>query len=199
MPDQQLLRLQVISHPVRLEILELLVHTGDKTAAQIGALIPRVRGSVEHHLTQMERAQFVAHTDTPQGTVWRPDQVKVEWDDEMLAADPELALAAEVVDRVFTDRRIARIKDWAENRLTRFDRQWRDAALSSDSLLTMDASQLGSFTESFYEFLDGWRERLANEPNNGDTKTVFVMNQAFPLQEPDKQERTRRTRRSPKQ
>ncbi len=151
--------LKALAHPVRVALIETLSVEGPLTATEAGERIGESPTTCSFHLRQLARYGFVEEAGGGKGRSrpWRvPDRgLRVSSDQD----DPEAAVAAGVLARLWTENQLRRLEHWRDTRAS-YPRAWRDAATHSESLMWVTAEELEAFNEEILELLlTRFRER----------------------------------------
>lgn len=172
-------RIEVISFPARVELVDALTVVGSATTTQLGQMVPEAKAAIRWHVARLEEAGFIRQKEGAKPGVWEPAQTKMAWSPED-ADDPDVTLALQELERVLTDRRRRRLGEWA---LARWERpwagtDWADAAISRDYIHPgATAPDLMWLDERIVELMTEFRERATSGP---EAEPVFITFGAFP-------------------
>lgn len=176
-------RIEVISVPARVRIIDVLTVVGSATATELGRMIPEAKSAMRWHIQRLEEAGFIRHQEGTKPAVWEPDETRMVWAPED-AEDPKAVLALQELERVFTDRRRQMLGEWA---LERWEKPWAgtpwaEAAISRDYILpAATAEDLEWLDEHVTALLSTFRDRIASHGTEDEaTEAVFLTVGAFP-------------------
>jgi len=154
--------LRALAHPVRIALLEALSLGGPMTATQLGEEIGESPTTCSFHLRQLAKYGFVEEAGGGKGRArpWRITTVG-----HTIAAthdDPETALAADLVVRMFRERQLARYRTWLETKST-YPPRWQEAADDSEHLFYLTIDELEQLNQELLDLLlPRFRERLTD-------------------------------------
>ena len=150
--------LRVVSHPVRLAILEHLTGEGPMTATARGARLGESPANCSWHLRKLAEHGFVE--EAPGGTgrqrPWRAVTRGMRWND--VDDSPELHRAGDALSQVLVEREVARL---AESRARGHDEDpaWREAATANQSMLWLTAAELAEINGTIRDLFTSRMER----------------------------------------
>ena len=148
--------LRALTHPVRVALLEELVHGGAMTATELGERIGETPTTCSFHLRQLAKYGFVEEAGGGHGRSrpWR--MTGLGWSFSP-GGDPEAEIASEAALRLFRERSFARYETWRRTRGT-YSRQWQDAADDSEYLFYLPAEELAQLGRELQDVLMRWRQ-----------------------------------------
>jgi DNA-binding transcriptional ArsR family regulator len=155
--------LRALTHPVRVAILEELVHGGAMTATELGERIGETATTCSFHLRQLAKYGFVEEAGGGRGRSrpWR--MTGMGWSFSP-GGDPDAELASEAALRLFRERSFARYETWRRTRGV-YPPQWRQASEDSEYLFYLTAEELAQLGCELQDVLARWRQlegRLEN-------------------------------------
>ena len=190
--DPQAIR--AMAHPVRLDLLGLLVAIQPATAAECGRRLGFSQATCSFHLRQLERYGFV-HRSEPLGDgrerPWRLVDLEQSW--TASSDDPSTAQ----LDRVLVQHEADRRMQWIAVR-QRADPAWVGAAFFGGASLPMTIAELDGVALRLREILEPFVDRIAKqETMPEDARIIRLVFGATPLEVPDPhaREETSTTRR----
>ena len=153
--------MRALAHPVRLDLLEALLLEGELTATQAGERVGESPASCSFHLRQLAKYGFVEETGGGKGRQrpWRLKDIGTEIAPDS-DDDPEAALAAGQLTRLYFERAINRLRNWwaAEHS---FPSRWRNAAVTSQTIWWVTVEELEELNQRMQaELLFAYAERL---------------------------------------
>jgi DNA-binding transcriptional ArsR family regulator len=178
--------LRALTHPVRVALLEELVHGGAMTATELGERIGETPTTCSFHLRQLAKYGFVEEAGGGHGRSrpWR--MTGLGWSFSP-GGDPEAEIASEAALRLFRERSFARYETWRRTRGT-YSRQWQDAADDSEYLFYLTAEELAQLGRELQDVLMRWRQlegRLEDPARRPpDSVPVETLLFSFPINPP---------------
>jgi DNA-binding transcriptional ArsR family regulator len=154
--------LKALAHPVRVALIETLSVEGPMTATEAGERIGESPTTCSFHLRQLAKYGFVEEAGGGKGRS-RPWQVpdtglNISSDND----DPEAAVAAGTVARLWRENQLRRLEHWRDTRSS-YPREWRNAATHSQSVMWVTPEELKEFNEELLEIMmTRFRERKAD-------------------------------------
>lgn len=173
-------RIEVISVPVRVDLIDAITVEGSATSTQLGRLIPEGRAAIRWHMERLEQVGFVRRRPGSKPPVWEPAQTRMAWSDP---DDPEVNLALQELERVLTDRRRRRLSEWALGRWQRpwVGTDWSNNAISYDYVLPkVRAKDLEWLDTEMVALMERFRERVDAIAEDEEVEAGFVTIGAFP-------------------
>jgi DNA-binding transcriptional ArsR family regulator len=151
--------LRALTHPVRIALLEALSLGGAMTATQLGEQIGESPTTCSFHLRQLAKYGFVEEAGGGKGRA-RPWKMTSIGMNIRGIGDPETEIAAATLDKLVTDRQIARFQTWTRA-MASYPRDWRKAAGNSEWILFLTPDELKQLNDELAEVLvSRFRERL---------------------------------------
>ena len=178
--------LRALTHPVRVALIEELVHGGAMTATELGERIGETPTTCSFHLRQLAKYGFVEEAGGGQGRSrpWR--MTGVGWSFAP-GGDPDAELASEAALRMFRERSLARYETWRRTRGI-YSPQWREASADSEYLFYLTADELEQLGTELQEVLMRWRqlEGRVDDPSRRppDSLPVELLLFSFPIEPP---------------
>jgi DNA-binding transcriptional ArsR family regulator len=178
--------LRALTHPVRVALIEELIHGGALTATELGERIGETPTTCSFHLRQLAKYGFVEEAGGGQGRSrpWR--MTSVGWSFAP-GGDPAAELASEAALRVFRERSLARYETWRRTRGV-YSPRWREASADSEYLFYLTADELEQLGAEVHEVLMRWRqfEGRVDDPSRRppDSLPVELLLFSFPIEPP---------------
>ncbi|KRC34257.1 hypothetical protein ASE27_03395 [Oerskovia sp. Root918] len=181
--------LKALSHPLRIQILDLLGHHSALTASGLAELLGESSGATSYHLRQLERHGFVQEVPgrgTARERWWEraPGGFTIELpDDEAAAGDGNhgAVVATLAVNREFEAMRQRKIMDFLDNART-LDRAWLDSGATLATInMWLTKEQLAEVQAEWQRFSDTVLDRFAGQQDTPGARPVQVHFNAFPL------------------
>lgn len=174
-------RIEVISVPARVDLIDAVTVKGAATTTELARLTSEGRAAVRWHMERLEAVGFIRRRPGSSPTVWEPAQTKMVWSDP---GDTQVNLALQELERVLTDRRRRRLREWALGRWEQpwVGTEWSNGAISYDYVLpAVRAKDLVWLEDELLEVMERFRDRLdALDPEDSDVEAGFVTIGAFP-------------------
>jgi DNA-binding transcriptional ArsR family regulator len=148
--------LRALTHPVRVAMLEELIHGGAMTATELGERISETPTTCSFHLRQLAKYGFVEEAGGGHGRSrpWR--LTNIGWSFTP-GGDPEVELASDAALRVFRERQFARYETWRRTRGA-YPPQWREASEDSEYLFYLTAEEMAQLGRELTDVLMRWRQ-----------------------------------------
>lgn len=174
-------RIEVISVPVRGELLDALLVKGSATSAELARFVREGRSATRWHMERLEAVGMVKRRPESSPTVWEPDSPRTEWSE---LSGEGMNLALQEMERVVMDRRRKRMNEWALGRWEQpwVGSEWSDSAISRDYVLpAVRAEDLDWLDGRMVELMDELRARVAEfDSEEEGIEAAFVTLAAFP-------------------
>jgi DNA-binding transcriptional ArsR family regulator len=154
--------LRALAHPVRIALIEELILGRAMTATEIGERIGESPTTCSFHLRQLAKYGFVEEAGGGKGRArpWRMTSIGMSFTDAH--DDPETAIAAAALARLFRERQLGRYQTWLETRAS-YPRRWREAASDSEYLIYLTAEELEQLNRELAGLLwPRFQERLTD-------------------------------------
>lgn len=138
-------QLRALAHPRRLQLTDLLMAEGPKTASECAAALGDSAASCSYHLRQLARFGFVKEADGGHGRnrPWRYVPLGNRID---AGGSPAERAAAEALGAVVEARNLERVRHYTEHRAAD---PWRDAAASTDWAVRLTEEELVELGSAF--------------------------------------------------
>ena len=151
--------LRAIAHPLRMNILEVLMLEGPMTASELGARLGQSPANCSWHLRKLAEHGFVAEAEggTGRQRPWQATHRGMIWDEGDGSA--EAVLADQTLTRVMLDREVDRFVAASQRRAGE-PQPWREAASASQSMLWLTAEELAEVNRQLKELLLSKMDRL---------------------------------------
>ena len=148
---------RALTHPVRVALLEELLHGGALTATEAGERIGETPTTCSFHLRQLAKYGFVEEAGGGQGRArpWRLSTIGMSM--SPASGDREAEIASEAAMRLFRERQLARYETWRATRGS-YPAEWRDAATDSEYVFYLTPDELEQMNAQVHEVLTRWFE-----------------------------------------
>lgn len=174
--------MRALAHPVRLALLEALLHAGTLTATQASDLLGESPANCAFHLRTLAKYGFVEEAGGGRGRErpWR--RVHAAWSISEQQDDPRAVIAAQELSRVFLDTvferaraALARPDSWPE--------QWQHTGLDQSRYLAyltpQEARRLGEESHALFQRYFDRADHPERRP--ADAMPVEILLLAYPL------------------
>lgn len=184
--------LKALAHPLRMDLIELLVTEGAQTASQAAARLGETPANCSWHLRKLAEHGFVREvTGVPgRSRPWRVVTEGLTWGDP--DDDAETTAAGEALTDVLLERELQRLRA-ARAAAPREPREWRDATSVYQSKLWLTAAEAEELSEQLTQLFLTHAERLrdpAARPE--DSRLVSLVGWLVPSGPPRERQATTR-------
>jgi predicted ArsR family transcriptional regulator len=162
--------MRALAHPLRVALLELMRRDGEITATRAAELLGESPGNMSWHLQTLAKYGFVEDTGEGRGRSrpWRLASEGQSFDTGV--ADPEVVAAGEALERTFSERTFAQL------------REWRRAAYMSNSVVYLTAAELAEITDEVNAIYTRYGERSDPDKRPAGALPVRLYAHGHPLQ-----------------
>jgi len=178
--------LRVLAHPLRARLLSELRRSGAATATHLAAQLTTNTGATSYHLRKLAEVGLV--TETGEGTgkqrFWAAAQESHGWSDASVVGDPDAEAASGWLRQHYWSHFSEKVARWEDER-PRWPVEWRDAASSSDALVTATPEELTELMTTLESELARFKERVGDEPRPG-ARQVAVQLYSMPTDPTDR-------------
>lgn len=147
--------MKALAHPVRMDVLDLLVVNGPLTASDAAVRLQQTPANVSWHLRKLAEHGFVRQATKGAGRKrpWKIVAESLSWGE-----DAEDAAVAEAMQDVFFERELQRLRAALASRQQETE-DWRDATSVNQSRLWLTASEAKLLGEEIAELFASRAER----------------------------------------
>jgi hypothetical protein len=177
--------MRALSHPLKWALMEVLLLQGEATSTRCAELVGASQANCSFHLRQLARYGLVeeAPTESKKERPWQLTTVEQSW--SRVQPDPERALAAAELERVFVQYEFAKLMRW-DRTWTAYGDLWRRAAMRSAATTWLTADELADLGEQISELMLTYRDRLTDPSKRpAGSRPVRLFATAYPLPEDD--------------
>ena len=188
--------LRVLAHPLRSRLLGVLRLNGPATATTLARALETNSGATSYHLRKLAEVGLVEEDRGGVGRerVWRAAHDVHGWSVSDFAGDPDAEAAREWLESEYFQVFVDNAQRWAAESPS-WPLEWRDAADSSDAVLSLTPDELTSLRQELSEVVERYQvaaARRAGEsdagadagsdagPPRGDRHRVLLYLHAFP-------------------
>jgi DNA-binding transcriptional ArsR family regulator len=181
--------LRALAHPLRFQLIELLIEHGPSTASELGRRVGESSGLTSYHLRELAKHELIEEA-TELGSArerwWRAVKGGYTLEGfDMLQHEQTRDDARFLLDEVLRAR-FERLRRWHEQ-APDWGRDWVAATAEMTARLRLSQRELGELTEELFDVVDRYRRLQAHreEPGAPDEGAVPVTVQidAFPTGE----------------
>jgi DNA-binding transcriptional ArsR family regulator len=182
--------LRALAHPLRFQLIELLIEHGPSTASELGRRVGESSGLTSYHLRELAKHDLIEEAPelgSARERWWRP--VKGGYTlagFEMLQSDETRADAQFLLSEVIRAR-FDRLRRWHED-APRWGEDWASSSAEMTSRLRLTRGELGQMTDELVAVVDRFRSLQAGRGQPGaapsDAVPVTVQIDAFPSGDP---------------
>jgi len=175
--------MRALAHPLRIALLEALVHVGTLTATQASELIGESPANCAFHLRTLAKYGYVVEAGGGKGRErpWRRAHVELHITTEQ--EDPGAALAAEELGQFWLDTTLGRARSMLSRRQV-WPEEWRHTGLMGESeyiaYLTPDeAREFAAEVEQLYRRFEDRLDHPERRPDGAMPIEMLLLN--YPL------------------
>lgn len=153
--------LRALAHPLRLELLELLVVEGAQTASQAGERLGQSAANCSWHLRKLAEHGFVREVENTPGRSrpWRAVVEGLSWGDP--EDDPATAAAGEGLTDMLLERELQRFRA-ARAAAEQEPAEWRDATSFNQSKLWLTAAEAAEISDALRDLFLSYGDRISD-------------------------------------
>lgn len=182
--------LKALAHPLRFQLVELLVEHGPSTASGLGRLVGESSGSTSYHLRQLAEHGLIEEAEdlgSKRDRYWRV--ARGGWTLEgfdLLERDDTRDDAQMVLDEVLRAR-MQRLRRWHRD-AGAWGEEWVQATIEMTSRLRLTRDEMEQLRDDLVVVIDAWRARLGSRRDDGTEPAgvvpVTVQIDTFPTGDP---------------
>lgn len=184
--------LKALSHPLRLQLLEMLSRYGAQTASGLAQRLGESSGSTSYHLRQLAKHSLVREVPgrgNARERWWERPPGPISIGSESREGDQATASAARIVARQFQQNRARALDDFVRFGEETLDAEWMKGSVLNTSNLRLDAAQLDEISDRVVAFLGDIVDEY-RDAGGPDARPVQMQFNAFPLVDPEDLEST---------
>lgn len=179
--------LKALSHPLRLQLLEMLSRYGAQTASGLAERLGESSGSTSYHLRQLAKHSLVREVPN-RGNArerwWERPPGPISIGPESGQEDAATQSAARIVARQFQQNNARALDDFVRFGDEALGEEWMEASVLNTSNLRLDPAQLAEITERVVAYLGAIVEEY-RDAGGPDAHPVQMHFNAFPLVDPE--------------
>lgn len=174
--------LAAMAHPARRRLLDALHVDGPSSVSALAERMGLAIGSVSHHLKVLHQAGLVEEASElardRRERWWRAAATGLRWSTSDFGGDPASAAVAEAASSLNLEHQVSKVRAWRA-RADEVDREWLDAAFTTDTWLRLTSAELRALSVELNELLERWRTRPATD-DDASRQSVFVFVHGIP-------------------
>lgn len=182
--------LKAVAHPLRFQLLELLIEHGASTASELGRLVGESSGLTSYHLRELAKHELIEEAPelgTARDRYWRPVEGGYTLAGfDMLQREDTRSDARFLLDEVLRTR-FERLRRWHEE-APRWGQAWAETTTESTTRLQLTRDELDQLTGELMAVVDRYREMGPRPGAGGPVRPgavpVTVQIDAFPTGDP---------------
>jgi DNA-binding transcriptional ArsR family regulator len=153
--------MRAMAHPVRLALMEALSDAGSLTATEAAERVGESPSNCSFHLRQLAKYGFVEEAEGGKGRQrpWRVVHTGMRFTD--VQEDPDTALAAGALARVFHERWLGRARVGMERRQY-LPEEWRRVTGSDEMTLYVTPDEMKQLNDELLDLVLRYRERISD-------------------------------------
>lgn len=176
--------LKALAHPLRIQLLELLMDEGPSTASHLGRTVGESSGTTSYHLRRLAAAGLITEASdvgTGRDRYWRAVS---GWslESDLIQGRDTRRDARIVLDEVVRTN-IRRMQTWYRDSETWPD-EWREASIGATTRLVLTPAQLRELGDELLLLIDRYRQAQHSTGTVGTAKVV-VQADIFPTGQPE--------------
>ncbi len=150
--------LKALSHPLRLDLIELLGTLGPATAADCARQLGTSQASCSFHLRQLAKYGFVEQapdSSDRRERPWQMTDVRQSW------SSADSGAVGVALEHTFLQRELTRLQAWADQQMNEPE-AWQRATFVGGATLPMTADELRAAGDAMRAVLAPYVERLSD-------------------------------------
>jgi DNA-binding transcriptional ArsR family regulator len=177
-------QLRALAHPLRLQLLQLLLAEGPATASQLGRRLGESNGATSYHLRALHRAGMLEEAEQRNGRErwWQrkpgrlliPNSVSPDASDSERA---ELQAAHAQIESILVERDEKAMRRWMEIRYD-LPLEWQDAQWIGNTRMWATDAQAREFVQGVLDLAEPLRK--APEPGDSERREVHFALRLLP-------------------
>jgi DNA-binding transcriptional ArsR family regulator len=174
--------MRALAHPVRIALIEALVHAGTLTATQASQILGESPANCAFHLRTLAKYGYVEEAGGGRGRErpWRRVNESLRITDEH--DDPQAAIAADELEKFFLDTLVERARA-ALSRQERWPAEWRRQGLGMEqSIMYLTPEESRKLREDTAHLLEPYLDRSADpEKRPPGVMPLEIVRLSYPL------------------
>lgn len=179
--------LKALSHPLRLQLLEMLSRYGAQTASGLAERLGESSGSTSYHLRQLAKHSLVREVPEKgngRERWWERPPGPIALGPDTGTSDTATVSAARIVARQFEQNRARALDDFLRFGDEALGAEWMEGAVLNTSNLRLDRAQLAEISDRVVSYLGEIVEEY-RDAGGPDARPVQMHFNAFPLVDPE--------------
>ncbi|WP_431916155.1 ArsR/SmtB family transcription factor [Nonomuraea jabiensis] len=179
--------LKALGHPLRMKLYRALKVAGTATASQLADQVDEAVSLVSYHLRKLAAHGLIEEAPARRGDArerwWQPADDNISTRDEDFRDAPERAAVHSAVSRMHARQQNEMYESFLDAQ-SAWPGDWRNAAYSSEFLLSLTADELRRLGDEINEVVTKWRAHGKAAREAGDVEgreNVAVHTYGFPF------------------
>jgi DNA-binding transcriptional ArsR family regulator len=172
-----------LHHPVRHTLIELLGLDGPATVSALAEASHERIGNVSHHIKVLADAGIVEEAPElakdRRERWWRYVPQNLSWSSADVAGDPVGELVASAAEQQNLAHQVTKVQEWFSRR-GEYDEAWVRAAFSTNSWISVTATELDELSRRMIELIAEYGDIPAREQEDASRQRVFVFAHGVP-------------------
>ncbi|MFI7126924.1 ArsR/SmtB family transcription factor [Nonomuraea sp. NPDC050153] len=165
--------LKALGHPLRMKLYRALKVTGAATASQLADQVDEAVSLVSYHLRKLAAHGLIEEARARGGDArerwWQPADAMISTRDEDFRDAPERAAVHAAVSRMHARQQGEMYESYLDTQSAWPD-DWRNAAFSSEFMLSLTAEELRRLGDELNEVIGKWRAHGQAARESGDVE-----------------------------
>lgn len=151
--------MRALAHPLRIALLEAIMHEGSLTATRAAELLDDTPGNMSWHLQTLAKYGYIEEAGGGRGRArpWRVVDVTYKVEDAQ-EGDPEQAAAEDALVATLRETADRSYRAWLAQRRA-YPAEWRKAAFSTYAVTYLTVEELQRLSEDFGKCLSPYMAR----------------------------------------
>ncbi|WP_433438050.1 helix-turn-helix domain-containing protein [Nonomuraea sp. CA-141351] len=178
--------LKALGHPLRMKLYRAVYVAGTATASQLADQVGEAVSLVSYHLRKLAAHGLIEEAEAggdARERWWRRADAAISTRDEDFRDSPESAAVHAALSRMHA-RQMSEMYESYLDAQSAWPAGWRDAAFSSEFLLSLTAKEVRQLGDEINEVVGKWRAHGQAARESGDTEgreNVAVHTYGFPF------------------
>lgn len=175
--------LRALSHPLRVQIFDILAQEGPQTASTLAEILGESSGATSYHLRALARHDLIREVEGERSgreRWWERPPGGIVYDSRAVEGSPSGEAALQVAVAEIHRRRHQELMEYFSGRIDKEPADWVDASSSMTSGISMTAEQTTDLIRRIESVIDEAVETYRGQKGE-DVRRVSVRADIFPL------------------